>query len=100
MLAIKVDAAVQNGASPARVIVFALDSSRMEIAGETVVERATPTLGEPTHGVLVETTFYYIANSGWDGIDEHGAARPAKRLEAAVIMRVDGIAARASSRRP
>ena len=30
------------------------------------------TLGDPTHGVVVGDYFYYIANSGWDVLDEHG----------------------------
>lgn len=32
----------------------------------------TRTLGHSTHGMVVDGSFYYIANSGWDAIDEHG----------------------------
>jgi len=83
--------AVQNGASPERVISFRLDSSRSSIAAETVIERSTHTLGDPTHGVFVDAAFLYIANSGWNGIDEHGVTRPSTQLSPAIIMRVDGL---------
>ncbi len=92
--------AVQNGTSPERVVVFSLDPSRTAIVAETVVERSTSTLGVPTHGVFVGTTFHYIANSGWDALDERGVARPARRLDPAVIMRVDGAAMSANSPGP
>jgi hypothetical protein len=58
--------------SPERVIAFKLDASLTHIVSETIVERSTPTLGDPTHGVIAGDTFYYIANSGWDVIDDHG----------------------------
>jgi hypothetical protein len=80
--------ATQNGASPERVVAFALDASRSSIVGETLIERGTRTLGDPTHGVLVGDTFYYIANSGWDALDERGAVKPGSQLTPAVIMQV------------
>jgi len=79
--------AVQNGTSPARVVAFALDPSKAAILQQTAIERATSTLGAPTHGVIVDGAFFYIANSGWDAIDEHGATKPSTRMTPAVIMR-------------
>jgi hypothetical protein len=78
--------AVQNGTSPERVIRFALDPSLTHIATESVIERETATLGDPTHGVVVGGRFYYIANSGWDALDEHGNVKAGKTLTSAVIM--------------
>ena len=78
--------AVQNGSTPNRVVAFALDSFRSTIVRETIIERATSTLGDPTHGVLVDHTFYYIANSGWSAIDQHGVETAARRLTPALIM--------------
>jgi hypothetical protein len=51
-----------------------------------------PTLGDPTHGVVVGSYFYFIADSGWDSLDEHGnlvqdKTLPAGRLMRAVISR-------------
>jgi hypothetical protein len=78
--------AVQNGTSPERVIRFALDTSGTRIATESVIERASATLGDPTHGVVVGNRFYYIANSGWDALDEHGNLKAGKKMTSAVIM--------------
>jgi hypothetical protein len=79
--------AVQNGTSPERVIRFDLDSSLSQVESEFVIERASRTLGDPTHGVVVNGGFYYIANSGWDKLDEHGQIQAGKSLSPAVIMR-------------
>jgi hypothetical protein len=79
--------AVQNGTSPERVVVFKLDATRSKIESETIVERSTETLGDPTHGVVIGDEFYYIANSGWDSVDEHGNMKPGAKPTAPRIMR-------------
>jgi hypothetical protein len=79
--------ATQNGTSPERVIRFQLDSSFTRIVSEQIIERATPTLGDPTHGVVVGDSFYYIANSGWNELDEHGDLKAGSKLTPARIMR-------------
>jgi hypothetical protein len=81
--------ATQNGTAPERVMQFTLDASRARVAGESIIERSTPTLGDPTHGVVVDGRFYYIANSGWDSLDEHGNLLPGKTLPRAVLMRTE-----------
>lgn len=78
----------QNGTSPERVIAFKLDSSLSHVVSETIIERATPTLGDPTHGVVVGNAFYYIANSGWNALDDHGNKKPGAVLSPPLIMRV------------
>ena len=80
--------ATQNGTSPERVVRFAVNASKTRVLSESIIERATPTLGDPTHGVIVGDYFYYIANSGWDGLDEHGVAKEGKTITAPRIMRV------------
>jgi len=79
--------ATQNGTSPERVVRFTLDASNTQVLSEFIIERATPTLGDPTHGVVVGEYFYYIANSGWDSLDDHGVLKEGKTLSAPVIMR-------------
>lgn len=79
--------ATQNGTSPERVVAFKLDDSLAHIVSERIIERATTTLGDPTHGVVVGGTFYYIANSGWDTLDEHGNHKPGTTPTAPLIMR-------------
>ena len=79
--------ATQNGLSPERVVRFALDTSNTRVLSESIIERATPTLGDPTHGVVVDGYFYYIANSGWDSLDDHGVLKQGRSLSAPLIMR-------------
>jgi hypothetical protein len=79
--------ATQNGTSPERVVRFALDASKTQVLSESIIESATPSLGDPTHGVVVSGYFYYIANSGWDNLDDHGVLKAGKALSAPVIMR-------------
>lgn len=79
--------AVQNGTSPARVVTFSLDSGATHVVAERVIERATATLGDPTHGVVVGDNFYYIANSGWDVLGANGVVKPGTKMSEAVIMK-------------
>ena len=85
--------ATQNGTSPERVVRFALNESTTRVISEDTLERATPTLGDPTHGVVVGNDFYYIANAGWDVLDEHGNLVEGKILPIARVMRAKNIGA-------
>jgi hypothetical protein len=64
--------AIQNGTNPERVTRFVLDPELRRVVTWSVVERATPGLGDPTHGVVVGDQFYFIANSGWDRFADDG----------------------------
>ena len=79
--------ATQNGGSPERVVRFELDASLSRVESEALVERATATLGDPTHGVVMEGYFYYIANSGWNLLDEHGNLKPGTNMPESLVMR-------------
>jgi hypothetical protein len=79
--------AVQNGTSPERVVAFTLDASLTKIESETIIERSTDTLGDPTHGVVIGNDFYYIANSGWDAVDDHGNMKAGAKPSVPRIMR-------------
>jgi hypothetical protein len=81
--------AVQNGTTPERVVVFRLNRSLTQVVSEVVIERASRTLGDPTHGVIVGATFYYLANSGWDVIDEQGQLKAGSQLSSARVMKVE-----------
>jgi hypothetical protein len=80
--------ATQNGAAPERVVRFLLNPSKTQVLSESIIERATATLGDPTHGVVVGGYFYYIANSGWNNLDDHGVLKEGRTLSAPLIMRV------------
>jgi hypothetical protein len=79
--------AVQNGTSPERVVAFTLDPSFTRIESETIIERSTETLGDPTHGVVIGNDFYYIANSGWDAVDDRGNVKPGAKPTVPRMMR-------------
>jgi hypothetical protein len=79
--------ATQNGVSPERVIRFVVNDAKTSILSEHLIERATPTLGDPTHGVIVGSYFYFIANSGWDALDDHGNLIQGKSLPIGSIKR-------------
>jgi hypothetical protein len=77
----------QNGTSPERVILLSLDPSLTHITRSRVIEQSTPGFGDPTHGVIVGDDFYYIANSGWSQLDDHGDVKPGSKLTPAHILR-------------
>lgn len=81
--------ATQNGTSPERVILFDLDASLTHVVSSKVIEQSPGTGADPTHGVVIGDSFYYIANSGWAQLDEHGEVKPGARLTPARIMRYD-----------
>jgi sugar lactone lactonase YvrE len=81
--------AVQNGASPERVVLFRLDPGFTRILSERTIERATPTIGDPTHGVLISGSFYYIANSGWSELDDQGKVKSGSTLTSTLIMKAN-----------
>jgi len=77
--------AVQNGTSPARIVRMRLDSSLTKIEGFDVLESNSPELGAPTHGVVVGDRFYFIANSGWDRLNDDGQVKSGATFESPTI---------------
>jgi sugar lactone lactonase YvrE len=78
--------ATQNGSSPERVVLFALDSTLTHITSLRVIEQAASPGRDPTHGVIVGKSFFYIANSGWANLDEHGKLKDGMKFTKAVVM--------------
>ena len=72
--------AVQNGLEPERVARFHLNRD-LQIDRSEVLESKTPGLGDPTHGVWVGSDFYFIANSGWDRVQDDGRMTPGDAAE-------------------
>lgn len=79
---------VRNGTTPARISSLSVDLPHTRVVAERVLERASPTLGVPTHGVCAGGQFFYIANSGWDAVDEHGVPSGTAPGSAPYIMRM------------
>ena len=78
--------AVQNGASPARVIRIVLDASGVRVLGASVVDSDPVVADEPTIGAIVGDDFVYVANSQWEKYDRAGALLPAAVLRRPVLL--------------
>jgi hypothetical protein len=75
-------------ASVERVVRFALDPSGWRVRRAVVLERAHPAFRQPTTGVLVGDTLYYVANPGWDRLEDDGSVRPAEAPAPTIILRL------------
>ncbi len=80
---------MQNGSSPERVDLVPAQAPRPgKVISQDVIESATSTIGDPDfHGVIVGSDFYYIANSGWDTLDDNGERKATAKVTTARIMR-------------
>lgn len=81
--------AVQNGTTPNRVVRVLLDTAMTRVLDAEVLERAKPAVSDPTHGVMVSDTFYFIARSGWDRVQAHGTLAPAGADDAPMVRRIE-----------
>jgi tetratricopeptide (TPR) repeat protein len=79
---------VQNGVAPRRVVRMYLSSDFKRVERMQVLESNDPVFDEPTLGVLVKDSFYFIANSQWGLIDEKGHLGPADKLADPIVLRV------------
>jgi hypothetical protein len=75
----------QNGLDPERVQQIELKGNILK--NNIIIEKGTKALGDPTHGVLINNTFYFIANSGWDVLDAHGKLTPGARMTKPTLMK-------------
>ena len=80
--------AVQNGTRPERLIRLDLDDSLKRVESCQVLQQNTRGLGDPTHGVVVGQDFYFIANSGWDGLDAADPTQPLAPGDPPAVMKI------------
>ena len=80
--------AAQNGADPARVMRFHLNAALDRIERMDILESNSPGLGDPTHGVFVGSDFYFISNSGWSELDDHGNVKDGHTMTPATIRKL------------
>jgi hypothetical protein len=80
--------AVQNGVRPNRVVRLTLDNQFERIVRWETLEAGTPGLREPTHGIIVDSGFVFVANSGWAGLGDDGNFRPGEILERPMLRRI------------
>jgi hypothetical protein len=79
--------AIQNGTRPPRVVRLALSPDGGAIVAATVLA-ASPDLGEPTHGAIVDDQLWFLANSGWSRFSDDGTLVSDPPADAPSIWRV------------
>ena len=72
--------AVQNGASPARIVRFVLNAAGDSIVAARVLDRNPALAPEPTIGTMMDDRFVYVANSQWEEFDDAGRLKAGARL--------------------
>lgn len=81
--------AMQNGASPNRVLRVTLDAEGAALAALTVLDAPDPLEGELTVGVVLGDEFVYVASSAWPFWTEEGQRKADGRpLPPAVLRRL------------
>ena len=79
---------VQNGVNPQRLIRLSVRKDLSRIDGFQIIEANNPVFDEPTLGVLVKDSFYFVANSQWGAIDKNGQLASEDKLKDPLILKV------------
>lgn len=80
--------AVQNGVNPQRVVRVLLSRDLKRVEELEVLEANNPVFLEPTLGVIVKDTFYFIANSQWPLVDGNGKLAADDKLREPVVLKI------------
>jgi hypothetical protein len=64
--------AIHNGVNPFKIVQYLLDVESANVIGQKYINRAGPSLGQPTLGQIKDGYFYYISNSLRDAYDADG----------------------------
>jgi hypothetical protein len=79
---------VQNGVAPARIARFCLDADGGGVRRLETVDRNPALADEPTLGVVVGDSLFYVATSQWDKFDDAGARVARSGLRPATVLGV------------
>lgn len=79
--------AIQNGTNPRRILRLTLAPDGRSISRVDVLDSGNPEAIEPTHGVVVNDTLYFVANSLW-GFFEGGRLPPTASLPVPLVLKV------------
>jgi len=79
---------VQNGVTHQHIVRVSLSKDLRRAEHLEVIEANNPVFLEPTLGVLVKDTFYFIANSQWPLIDENGKLAAEDKLQDPVVLKI------------
>lgn len=80
--------AIQHIPTLERVVQYSLSSDGRRIVAGAVRERGLPVVHEPTTGTIVGSRFYYIANSQFGRLDDHGVLAPQSGPPTRTVVRV------------
>jgi sugar lactone lactonase YvrE len=80
--------AIQNGTRPHRVVRVFLSADFKRAERLEVIEANNPLFDEPTLGVIVKESFYYVADSQWGALDKTGKIAAPDKLRETVILKV------------
>ena len=80
--------AIQNGTQPVRIVKLTLDAAWTRVETAEVLERESPGLGDPTHGVFRDGELWFLANAGWNRFDDDGSPLRDAPADAPAIMRL------------
>jgi tetratricopeptide (TPR) repeat protein len=80
--------AIQNGTRPHRVVRMKLGKDLSRIEKFETLEANNTLFDEPTLGVIVKDTFFYIANSQWGAISQKGELAPDEKLRQPVVLKI------------
>lgn len=79
---------VQNGVPPNRIVEMLLDPTASRVVRFKTLEANNPLFEEPTLAVLVNDSLFYIANSQWSTLDDHGRLASEDKLHEPVILKL------------
>jgi len=77
---------VQNGTQPERIVRYRLNRAQTEIVEAEVLQQA-PHL-DPTHAAFASGTPYFVANVGWDKVDDHGDLKSGEKFTAPLLLKL------------
>ncbi len=78
---------IQNGTNPQRVVSFSINPEATQITGFTTLEANHPDFNEPSLGVIIGTSLFYIANTQWELVNEK-AELQTEKLKNPVILKL------------
>lgn len=78
---------IQNGTAPMQVNRYVLNADMTALTKAETIDRGHPAFGEPTNGLIVNNTLYYVANSQWGGYTKDNKLKPADQLQDVVILK-------------
>lgn len=80
--------AIQNGLTPMRVTQYQLNKDYTAVTAFTIIDQNHPAFNDPTLGSISGDTFYYVANSQWNGYDKEHNIKPEDQLQDIVILKI------------